>query len=137
MTTYRQTDYEKITAEIREEEEKKLREENKNKNTDLKTSKTMASPKDMLTDKELDCVTSVFRSFETGLRGATIDPSVSYQHRRLNILLKLFVQFERFIVHQRFMSGFISCFTVSMHGNVNMLNAQCTTYWHPLTFVVE
>ena len=77
MTTYRQTDYERITQEIREQEAKKRKEENKNKSSDLKTSKTMASPKDMLTDKELDCVTSVFRSFETGLRGATIDPSVS------------------------------------------------------------
>ena len=77
MTTYRQTDYERITQEIREQEAKKRKEENKTKSSDLKTSKTMASPKDMLTDKELDCVTSVFRSFETGLRGATIDPSVS------------------------------------------------------------
>ena len=77
MTTYRQTDYERITQEIREQEAKQRKEENKKKSSDLKTSKTMASPRDMLTDKELDCVTSVFRSFETGLRGATIDPSVS------------------------------------------------------------
>ena len=77
MTTFRQTEYEKITQEIREQEEKKNKEEGKSVSGDLKTSKTMASPKDMLTDKELDCVTSVFRSFETGLRGATIDPSVS------------------------------------------------------------
>ena len=32
---------------------------------------------DMLTEKELESVTTVFRSFESGLRGATIDPSVS------------------------------------------------------------
>ena len=32
----------------------------------------------MLTVKEMESVTTVFRSFESGLRGATIDPSVSY-----------------------------------------------------------
>ena len=35
----------------------------------------MAYPSHMLTDKEMDCITTVFRSFETGLRGATIYPS--------------------------------------------------------------
>ena len=40
-------------------------------------STNMAYPSHMLTDKELDCITTVFRSFETGLRGATIYPSVS------------------------------------------------------------
>ena len=37
----------------------------------------VASHPDMLTEKELESVTTVFRSFESGLRGATIDPSVS------------------------------------------------------------
>ena len=40
-------------------------------------SRTMAAPPSMLTDREMDCITTVFRSFETGLRGATIYPSVS------------------------------------------------------------
>ena len=76
MTTFMQSEYEAITQEIREQEEKKKR-ESRSGNNDLKVSKTMASPQDMLTDKELECVTAVFRSFETGLRGATILPSVS------------------------------------------------------------
>ena len=33
----------------------------------------MASHPSMLSDNELDCLTSAFRSLETGLRGATID----------------------------------------------------------------
>ena len=77
MTTFRQVEYEEITQQIREQEEKRKKEENKSSSHDLKVSKTMASPKDMLTDKEMECVTTVFRSFETGLRGATIFPSVS------------------------------------------------------------
>ena len=81
MTTFRQGEYEAITQHIREQEEKKRKEENKGGNNDLKTSKTMASPKNMLTDKELECVTAVFRSFETGLRGATINPCVSCNPR--------------------------------------------------------
>ena len=76
MTTFRQSEYEELTQQIREEEQKR-RGGNKSGNSDLKTSKTMASPKNMLTDKELQCVTAVFRSFETGLRGATINPCVS------------------------------------------------------------
>ena len=40
----------------------------------------MAAPPSMLTDREMDCITTVFRSFETGLRGATIYPSVSAEH---------------------------------------------------------
>ena len=43
----------------------------------LQVSTTMAAPPSMLTDREMDCITTVFRSFETGLRGATIYPSVS------------------------------------------------------------
>merc|ERR1711892_1010269 len=73
MTTFRQSEYEELTQQIREEEQKR-RGGNKSGNSDLKTSKTMANPKNMLTDKELQCVTAVFRSFETGLRGATINP---------------------------------------------------------------
>ena len=33
----------------------------------------MASHPTMLSDNELDCLTSAFRSLETGVRGATID----------------------------------------------------------------
>ena len=77
MTTFRQVDYDTITQQIKEQEEKKKKEERKLSNHDLKVCTTMASPKDMLTDKEMECVTTVFRSFETGLRGATISPGVS------------------------------------------------------------
>ena len=38
----------------------------------------MAFPRHMLTERELECITTVFRSFETGLRGATIQPSVRF-----------------------------------------------------------
>ena len=82
MTTFMQSEYEAITQEIREKEKKKR--ESKSGNNDLKVSKTMASPRDMLTDKELEGVTAVFRSFETGLRGATIHPSVSYNFDGVN-----------------------------------------------------
>ena len=77
MTTFRQVEYETLTQQIREEEIKRKKEESKSTSNELKVSKTMASPKDMLTDKEMECVTTVFRSFETGLRGATISPNVS------------------------------------------------------------
>ena len=33
---------------------------------------------EMLTEKEIESVTTVFRSFESGLRGATINPSVGF-----------------------------------------------------------
>ena len=79
MTTFRQVDYDTLTQQIRkEEEERRMKEDMKPSRQELKVSTTMASPKDMLTDKEMECVTTVFRSFETGLRGATISPSVSY-----------------------------------------------------------
>ena len=79
MTTFRQVDYDTLTQQIRkEEEERRKKEEMRPSSQDLKVSTTMASPKDMLTDKEMECVTTAFRSFETGLRGATISPSVSY-----------------------------------------------------------
>lgn len=42
--------------------------------TTVKVTKTIANHPDMLTDKELEDVTTVFRSLETGLREATMDP---------------------------------------------------------------
>ena len=45
----------------------------------------VSSHPDMLTEKELESVTTVFRSFESGLRGATIDPSVSLVHREYTL----------------------------------------------------
>ena len=83
MTTFRQSEYEELTQQIREQEEKKKKVGNKSGNRELKISKTMASPRNMLTEKELECVTTVFRSFETGLRGATIHPSVSLRHKNV------------------------------------------------------
>ena len=46
-------------------------------NTDVKVCYNQASHPDMLTEQELEAVTTVFRSFESGLREATIYPSVS------------------------------------------------------------
>ena len=42
--------------------------------TEVKVTTNITNHPDMLTDKELEDVTAVFRSLETGLRGATIDP---------------------------------------------------------------
>ena len=42
--------------------------------TEVKVTNNITNHPDMLTDKELEDVTAVFRSLETGLRGATIDP---------------------------------------------------------------
>ena len=41
----------------------------------------------MLTEKEIESVTTVFRSFESGLRGATINPSVSFKSCKLDRIL--------------------------------------------------
>ena len=48
-------------------------------NTDVRVCYDMTSHPDMLTENELESVTTVFRSFESGLRGATMHPSVSCQ----------------------------------------------------------
>ena len=48
-------------------------------------SLNMNTELESLTDYEMDCITRVFRSFETGLRQATILPKV-------NIATKLFVK---------------------------------------------
>ena len=69
MTTFRQTDYEAITQGKKGKNKPVIK--------NLKTSQTMASPKDMLTVREMECVTAVFRSFETGIRAATIYSRVS------------------------------------------------------------
>ena len=44
--------------------------------TDVKVNSTITNHPDMLTHKELEKVTSVFRSLETGLREASIYPRV-------------------------------------------------------------
>ena len=79
MTTYMQEELEACR------EEKPI-------NTDVRVCYDMTSHPDMLTENELESVTTVFRSFESGLRGATIHPSVScqsmYCHMRL-ILVSL------------------------------------------------
>ena len=48
----------------------------------------MASNPEMLTERELEEVTAVFKSFETGLREATIDPKV---HARMGKVGMLFI----------------------------------------------
>ena len=67
--------------EIRAQEEKENQEAGEGGavggSGEIRVSTNMAYPSNMLTDKEMDCIITVFRSFETGLRGATIYPSVS------------------------------------------------------------
>ena len=46
-------------------------------NTNVKVCYNKTSHPDMLTEKEMESVTTVFRSFESGLREATIYPRVS------------------------------------------------------------
>ena len=45
-------------------------------NTTVNVCYNMTHHPDMLTDKELEAVTSAFRTFETGVREATIYPKV-------------------------------------------------------------
>lgn len=47
-------------------------------NTTVNVCYNMTHHPDMLTDKELEAVTSAFRTFETGVREATIYPKVFY-----------------------------------------------------------
>jgi len=76
MTTFRQPEYEALIEAIRNQEQKENPDFLKRpKSSEVRVSCNMAFPRDMLTDRELECVTAVFRSFETGLRGATIYPS--------------------------------------------------------------
>ena len=44
--------------------------------TTVRTTDTIANHPEMLTNRELEDVTAVFRSLETGLREATMDPKV-------------------------------------------------------------
>ena len=64
MTTYMQEEYEALALEVRPII------------TDVKVNRTITNHPDELTDKELEKVTSVFRSMETGLREASIYPRV-------------------------------------------------------------
>ena len=68
MTTYMQEEYEALALE------------QKPIITDVKVNSTITNHPDELTDKELEKVTSVFRSLETGLREASIYPRVSGLH---------------------------------------------------------
>ena len=53
-------------------------------NTNVKVCYNKTSHPDMLTEKELESVTTVFRSFESGLREATIYPSVSNDNNHID-----------------------------------------------------
>ena len=64
MTTYMQEEYEALALE-----EKPIL-------TDVKVNTSITNHPDELTDKEVEKVTSVFRSLETGLREATMYPRV-------------------------------------------------------------
>jgi len=63
MTTYMQSEYEAM-QEL----------EDKPTLTEVRVCNNMTNNPDMLTDRELEEVTAVFKSFETGLREATIHP---------------------------------------------------------------
>ena len=73
MTTYRQPEYEKVIKEIKEAEDKKKRRRGERRR-ELKVSKMMTNHPDMLTDKELHKVTTVFRSLENNEDEGTILP---------------------------------------------------------------
>ena len=47
----------------------------------MRVCNNMTNNPDMLTDRELEEVTAVFKSFETGLREATIHPKVAQSQR--------------------------------------------------------
>ena len=77
MTTYRQPEYEKVIKEIKEAEDKKKRRRGERRR-ELKVSKMMTNHPDMLTDKELHKVTTVFRSLENNEDEGTILPQGDY-----------------------------------------------------------
>ena len=64
MTTFMQAEFEALALEGRQIV------------TDVKVNSSITNHPDMLTHKELEKVTSVFRSFETGRREASIYPRV-------------------------------------------------------------
>ena len=61
------------TGETNDLKSEKTREKEKNKNEQLIIEHEI----DLPTERELDVVTSVFKSFETGLREGTIFPKVN------------------------------------------------------------
>jgi hypothetical protein len=61
------------TGETNDLKSEKTREKQKNKNEQQIIKSEVAEP----TERELDVVTSVFKSFETGLREGTIFPKVN------------------------------------------------------------
>ena len=58
-------------------------------NTTVNVCYNMTHHPDMLTDKELEAVTSAFRTFETGVREATIYPKVFNSNITKSIILLL------------------------------------------------
>eukprot|EP00090_Calanus_glacialis_P025675 TRINITY_DN40234_c0_g1_i2.p1 TRINITY_DN40234_c0_g1~~TRINITY_DN40234_c0_g1_i2.p1 ORF type:complete len:195 (+),score=59.86 TRINITY_DN40234_c0_g1_i2:77-586(+) len=107
----------------------------------------MASPKNMLTDKELECVTAVFRSFETGLRGATINPCDLHQAMKMlglnpteqevvdipnNIARKGLIYFPDFC--QLILKWFREDDLQEEHFRQNMFKMLCGTEPHPTDF---
>ena len=65
MTTFMQAEFEALAMESR----KTI--------TEVRVNSSITNHPEMLTPKELEMVTSVFRSLETGLREASIYPKVS------------------------------------------------------------
>ena len=110
-----------LTQEIRAQEERENAESlgcepgQRPGGTGVRVSTNMATPANMLTDREMECITTVFRcvisvhevtlsieknknltqrSFETGLRGATIYPSVSRYFRILSKHWMVFIVYQ-------------------------------------------
>ena len=65
MTTWKQPEYERVMEELRLEEEKERRSAGRRKETLV--TKTTTCDSDMLTEKEMFCVASVFRNLGTGV----------------------------------------------------------------------
>ena len=70
----------KVLREIREQDDRS-RTKNGSKRGDLKVSKTMSNNPDMLTEKELHSVTTVFKSLETNSEDGTILPEVELDYQ--------------------------------------------------------
>ena len=66
MTTFMQAEFEALAQEGRQ------------RITDVKVNNSITNHPEMLTHNELEMVTAVFRSLETGLREASIYPRVEY-----------------------------------------------------------
>ena len=60
----------------------------------MKKAAESSAAQEELTEKELDVITTVFRSYETGLREATINPKVNMDNTLVtNIIIPITTQY--------------------------------------------